>query len=172
MMREVNAQEQKRIFDEWLETHRGLFFKVVRSYAFNPHDQDDLFQEIATQVWHSIPKYRQHSKVSTWIYRVYLYAAMAWSKKERRYRDRIQTVEEFEPTLLKPLKQKSGQLDWLFEQIGQLNEIDRSLTLLMLDGYSYREIAETLGITENHVGVKVSRLKKHLSARLEKEPVV
>lgn len=171
-MREVNAQEQKRIFDEWLETHRGLFFKVVRSYAFNPHDQDDLFQEIATQVWHSIPKYRQHAKVSTWIYRVSLYAAMAWSKKERRYRDRIQTVEDFEPTLLKPLKQKSGRLDWLFEQIGQLNEIDRSLTLLMLDGYCYREIAETLGITENHVGVKVCRIKKHLSAKLEKEPVV
>ncbi len=168
----MKAPEQKRIFDEWLETHRGLFFKVVRSYAFTPHDQDDLFQEIATQVWHSIPKFRKDAKVSTWIYRVALYSAMAWSKKERRYRDRIQTVEEFEPTLLKPVKQTSGQLDWLFEQIGQLNEIDRSLTLLMLDGYSYREIAETLGITENHVGVKVSRIKKHLAEKLEEEKVV
>ena len=168
----MNAREQKRIFDDWLETHRGLFFKVVRSYAFTPHDQDDLFQEIATQVWHSIPKFRRDAKASTWIYRVALYSAMAWSKKERRYRERIEVVEEFEPTLLKPLKQSNGQLNWLFEQIGQLNEIDRSLTLLMLDGYSYREIAETLGITENHVGVKVSRIKKQLSEKLEKESVV
>ena len=41
---------QQRIFDEWLKSHRKLFFKVVRAYAFTPQDQEDLFQEIATQV--------------------------------------------------------------------------------------------------------------------------
>ena len=82
----MEVNEQQRIFDEWLEQHRGLFFKVVRAYAFDPHDQEDLFQEVATQVWNSVPKFRSESKVTTWIYRVALYTAMAWSKKERRSR--------------------------------------------------------------------------------------
>ena len=86
MIHAMKPNEQKRIFEEWLTQHRGLLFKVVRAYAFKPHDQDDLFQEITTQVWNSVPNYRGDSAVTTWIYRVALYSAMAWSRKERRHR--------------------------------------------------------------------------------------
>ena len=43
--------DQQRVFDQWLSSHEGLFYKVVRAYAFTPQDQEDLFQEIATRVW-------------------------------------------------------------------------------------------------------------------------
>lgn len=82
----MDENEQMQIFDMWITEHRGLFFKVVRSFAFNPHDQDDLFQEISTQVFHSIRKFNGDSKASTWIYRVALYSAMRWSGKERRHK--------------------------------------------------------------------------------------
>lgn len=52
--------------------------------------------------------------------------------------------------------------DWLYGQIGQLEPIDRSVCLLLLDGFSYREMAELLGISESNVGVKVHRIKQHL----------
>ena len=55
--------------------------------------------------------------------------------------------------------------EWLYEQIARLDEIDRSLMLMMLDGFSYREIAATLGITETNVGVKINRIKKRLVQR-------
>jgi len=55
------------------------------------------------------------------------------------------------------------QLEWLYEQISLLDEIDRSLTLLMLDGFSYREIGDTTGISQNYVGVKLNRIKKRLT---------
>lgn len=71
----MSESEQKQIFDDWLQQHRGIFFKVVRSYAGNSADQDDLFQEIALQVWQSIPDFRGESKPSTWIYRVALFTA-------------------------------------------------------------------------------------------------
>jgi RNA polymerase sigma-70 factor (ECF subfamily) len=165
----MEANEQQRIFDEWLGEHRGLFFKVVRAYAFNPHDQEDLFQEIATQVFNSIPKFRGDSKPTTWIYRVALYSAMAWSKKERRHRDSHQSINGEEHTLLQPSKTRNSRLDWLYEQISQLDELDRSLTLMMLDGYSYKEISATLGITENNVGVKLNRIKKRLTEKSNAE---
>ena len=60
------------------------------------------------------------------------------------------------------------RLGWLYEQIAQLDHIDRSLTLLLLDGFSYRDMAATLGITENNVGVKINRIKAHLT-RLSQE---
>jgi RNA polymerase sigma-70 factor (ECF subfamily) len=53
-------------------------------------------------------------------------------------------------------------LDWLYAQIGQLDPIERSLCLLLLDGFNYKEMADLLGISESNVGVKVHRLKQHL----------
>jgi RNA polymerase sigma-70 factor (ECF subfamily) len=61
------------------------------------------------------------------------------------------------------------QLEWLYGQISQLDEIDRSLTLLMLDGFSYREIGDTMGISQTCVGVKLNRIKKRLAEQSTKE---
>lgn len=158
----MQGNEQMRIFEEWIEAYRGVFFKVVRSFAFNLQDQEDLFQEISTQVFHSIRNYHGDAKVSTWIYRVALYTAMSWSKKERRYQHHHASINERDYALRPVYQNKNAKLEWLYEQIAKLNEVDRSLTLMMIDGYSYRDISDALGITESHVGVRLNRIKHKL----------
>jgi RNA polymerase sigma-70 factor (ECF subfamily) len=165
----MEVSEQNRIFDEWLSRHEGLLFKVVHAYGFTSHDREDLFQEIATQVWNSIPRFRGESAVTTWLYRVALNSALAWSRKERKHRDRTQPPEDHEPALRETSRVEDRRLGWLYEQIGQLDHVDRSLTLLLLDGYSYREMAETLGISESYVGVKINRIKTHLKNLTKEE---
>jgi len=59
-------------------------------------------------------------------------------------------------------------LTWLYEEIYKLDEIDRSITLLLLDGFSYKEMASILGITESNVGVKINRIKKQLISKSKK----
>jgi RNA polymerase sigma-70 factor (ECF subfamily) len=158
----MREKEQKRVFDEWMDNHKGVFFKITRAYAFNPYDRDDLFQEISIQVLNSIPKFRGDSSISTWIYRVALYSAMAWSRKEKKHLKRNTNLSEQEYLLTENAEASDDKLDWLYDQIGSLNEIDRSIMLLMLEGYSYKEIADVLGISENNVGVKISRIKRKL----------
>ncbi len=162
----MDEHEQTQIFDDWLERHPGLLFKVVRAYAFNPHDQEDLFQEIARQVWNSIPNFRSDSAETTWLYRVALNSAIAWTRKEIRHRTGRQQFDEIAHTLTQTEMFRDERLTWLYEQIAQLDEIDRSLTLLMLDGFSYKDMAAMLGITESNVGVKINRIKKHLTNQL------
>jgi RNA polymerase sigma-70 factor (ECF subfamily) len=167
----MNEIEQKHIFDEWVNEHKGIFFKIVRAYAFTPDDQDDLFQEISLQVWKSILDFRGESKVSTWIYRVALYTAYVWVRTEKK-RPETQPLVGVERTLVMKEQVEDGRLNWLYEQIGQLDQIDRSVCLLMLDGYKYREIADILGISESNVGVKVHRIKQQLSRKSMKLEVV
>ena len=165
----MEVSEQSRIFDDWLSQHKSLLFKVVHAYAFTPHDRDDLFQEIATQVWNSISRFRGESAVTTWLYRVALNSALGWSRKERRHRDKLQALEQDEPALRETPRAQDRRLGWLYEQIAQLDHVDRSLTLLLLDGYSYREMAETVGISESHVGVKINRIKTYLKNLTKEE---
>ncbi len=161
----MTESQQATVFDRWLEAHKGLLFKVVRAYAVTPQDQEDLFQEISIQVWNSIPNFKQDSAETTWIYRVALYSALAWSRKEKKHSEKKQSLNGVEHTLLAHTEARDSRLDWLYQQIRQLDEIDRSLTLLLLDGFSYREMAETLGISESNVGVKINRIKKYLSTK-------
>jgi RNA polymerase sigma-70 factor (ECF subfamily) len=157
----MDERAQRQIFDEWLSRHRGIVFKIVRAYAFSPHDQDDLFQEISLQLWRSIPDFRGESKPSTWIYRVALYTASIWARQEKK-QPATQSLADVEHTLTMTTKQGDQRLDWLYEQIAQLEPIDRSVCLLLLDGLSYKEMADMLGISESNVGVKVHRIKQHL----------
>ena len=163
----MTEKEQQAIFSNWLDTYKALLFKVVRAYAFTVLDQDDLFQEITIQVWHSIPSFRQASSVSTWLYRISLNTAIKWAKKERRY-FRAEGLDDAGQVLQESKIQVDERLTWLYEEIYKLDEIDRSVTLLLLDNFSYKEIAGILGITESNVGVKINRIKKNLIAKSKK----
>jgi len=163
----VTDNEQKIIFEKWLGQHKGLIFKILRAYAFTGMDQDDLFQEIIIQVWHSIPSFRQESAVTTWIYRVALNTAIKWTRKEKKF-SQPETQEVVQQLLQENKVQIDERLSWLYEEIHKLDEIDRSITLLLLDGFSYKEMASMLGITESNVGVKINRIKKQLIAKSKK----
>jgi len=155
----MNEREQNTTFDDWLSHYKPLLFKVVRAYAVTVMDQDDLLQEILIQVWHSIPTFRQQSSPTTWVYRIALNTAIKWSTKERKHTDARETIDTVQPMLVEPSVQSDERVDWLYEEIHQLNEVDRSICLLFLDGFSYKEMATILGITESNIGVKLNRIK-------------
>ena len=163
----MTENEQKHIFKNWLDQNKALIFKVVRAYAFTAMDQDDLFQEITIQVWYSIPTFRQESSVATWMYRISLNTAMKWVRKERKHYQ-VETLDTVEHVLHESRVHVDERLVWLYEEICKLDEIDRSIALLLLDDFSYKEMAGILGITESNVGVKINRIKKHLISKSKK----
>jgi RNA polymerase sigma-70 factor (ECF subfamily) len=55
----------------------------------------------------------------------------------------------------------------LYAAIRQLPKVDASLALMHLDGVSYQEMAEVLGISENYIGVKLNRIRKRLADQLK-----
>jgi RNA polymerase sigma-70 factor (ECF subfamily) len=160
--------KQKLIFENWLQEYKALLFKVIRAYAFSEADREDLFQEICIQVWRSVPNFREKSAVTTWLYRISLNTAIKWTRDEQKHQEGRQPFENMEHLLQENKQQPDERLDWLYEEIGKLDKIDRSLTMLMLDGFSYREMSDILGISESNVGVKIHRIKKHLIEKSEK----
>lgn len=158
----MDNQKQSEIFREWLKEHKGILFKIIRVYADADEDQEDLFQEISLQLWRSIPGFNGDAKASTWIYRVALNQALKWIKKEK-YRSEKGEDARQEFHVLNQVERIDPKLEWLYEQIAKLDKIERSLCLLLFDGYQYKEIAEMVGISESYVGVKLNRIKKYLT---------
>jgi RNA polymerase sigma-70 factor, ECF subfamily len=163
----VTEAEQNRIFENWLKRYKGLIFKVVRVYTRTAMDHDDLFQEIVIQVWRSVPAFREESAVTTWIYRISFNVAIKWVRKEKRLQE-AEALDRITHTLHENKTHSDERLDWLLEEISKLDEIDRSVTLLLLDDFSYKEMASILGISESNIGVKINRIKKHLINKSKK----
>jgi RNA polymerase sigma-70 factor (ECF subfamily) len=160
--------ERDRIFEGWIDAHKAILFKVARVYGATHSDREDLFQEIAVQVWHSVEAYRGDCAATTWIYRVALNTALAWRRKERKHGQGRRDIEAATGLLIAPAV-RDPRLDWIYERIAELDEANRSLALLMLDGFSYREMSQILGIGESNVGMKINRIKASLAAQLAKE---
>ena len=164
----MKESEQQQIFENWIRDYKGVLFKVVRAYAYNTYDQEDLFQDIAIQVWQSIPNFQGKSAVTTWLYRISFNTALKWTNKSKRHRHGRQSIEDVKHILKQQAKPMDERLTWLYEEIAHLTELDRSLALLLLDGFSYKEMSKILGLSESNVGVKINRLKKSLITKSQK----
>lgn len=160
--------ERSRVFESWIDAHKAILFKVARVYGDTHSDREDLFQEIALQVWHSVEAYQGDCAPTTWIYRVALNTALAWRRKERKHGQGRQNIEDATGLLIAP-SNRDPRLDWIYQRIAEFDEVNRSLALLMLDGFSYREMSRILGLSESNVGVKINRIKAALAAQLKKE---
>jgi RNA polymerase sigma-70 factor (ECF subfamily) len=166
------SADHASLFQSWLEVHRGIVIKVTRSFASTPADAADLEQEILLQLWLSLPNFSGQAKPSTWIYRVCLNTALTWRRGTARREKRIEPgadLARIAADTTSPAENVSERelLDKLYASIHVLPMFDRALMLLSLDGLAYREIAEITGLTENHVGVALTRARQRLAVLLK-----
>lgn len=167
----MTIREQETIFRQWFERHLGLVLKIVRSFAATPPDQEDLLQDILVQLWSSVPSFRGEAKETTWIYRVAFNTAMAWQRVERRRREghasflKLDLSPQIQASHAEAL-QEQEVIRRLYGAIRRLPKVDASLALMQLDGLSYQEMAEVLGISENYIGVKLNRIRKQLAEQM------
>jgi RNA polymerase sigma factor (sigma-70 family) len=145
------------------ETNQNIAHKICKIYTTSREAHKDLFQEITIQVWKNYPKFRGDSKFSTWMYRVALNTAISLYRKSTR----VIKTENFNDVAFKiktiPFDDSEEiQLKALYEAIHKLNDIEKALIFLYLEDKPYKEISETLGITNVNARVKMNRAKEKL----------
>lgn len=168
-------EDQKSLYQAWLEEHGSSVIKVARAYTLSDDDCQDLAQEILLQAWRSLPKFQGKASAATWFYRVALQTAMNWQRKDKPRRSKQQPLLEVHTIATESFAdceqvQQRETVERLYEAIHRLPKTDAALVLLYLDEMSYREIAEVLGISENNVGVKLNRAKKALGELMNEHP--
>ncbi|MCH2033087.1 MAG: RNA polymerase sigma factor [Tenacibaculum sp.] len=145
------------------ETNQNIVHKICRIYTTNSNDHNDLFQEITIQVWKNYAKFRGDAKFSTWMYRVALNTAISLYRKSTKS-VKTQDISDiaFKIKSVDYDDTEEQQLKALYKAIQNLNDIDKALVFLYLEDKSYREISETLGISEVNARVKMNRAKDKL----------
>src|SRR5687768_2594847 len=71
-------------FEAFVESNKGIIYKVASSYCKDPDDRKDLVQEIIIQLWRSFSRFDNSVKLSTWTYRVALNVAISFYRKDSK----------------------------------------------------------------------------------------
>lgn len=163
----MDSEEQRQLFNEIIEQHKGIFLKVARGYCHDDTDRQDLIQEIMIQIWRSVPKFNGQSKMSTWLYRISLNVAISFYRKNTARANKYTPLDEKAShfAAAADCTEDERNLSLLEQFIGELKEIDKALMILYLEDKSYAEISEILGMTQSNVGTKISRIKEKLRQR-------
>ena len=164
------ALEQR--FGELLTANRPALSRLAFSYTRTASDRDDLLQEIAMALWQALPRFRGECSERTFLFRIALNKCLAHLSRRSSLipLDTEQVdVEDPAPSAEHQLSQEQDG-ERLFDAVRRLPLMYRQVITLTLEGLSYREIAQVLGIGESNVGVRLNRARQLLRTLLEDGP--
>ncbi|MDP7593280.1 MAG: RNA polymerase sigma factor [Litorilituus sp.] len=167
--------DNQKIFTQWMTEHEKLLRHIITGFEAKPAIQDELFQEIALNIWRALPKFRQDASVKTFVARIahnvlatHVAKAVKTVKADQDLSSISQEAEKdhTHPTPYQSLNQSQRQQK-LLAAIRLLKLEQQQVITLALEGMSYQEVAEVLSITTNLVGVRLQRAKSALAQILE-----
>ncbi|MEO8670224.1 MAG: RNA polymerase sigma factor [Tahibacter sp.] len=157
-------------FVRLLDAHKGILYKVSNAYCAQRDDRNDLIQEIVMQLWRSFERYDGHARFSTWMHSIAINVAISHYRGEnRRIRDTL-PIEEFGLDVAAAdqlLDAADDDLRSLHQLIAQLDEINRAIILLYLEGHPHDEIAAMVGISNSNVATRINRIKQSLQRQYQ-----
>ncbi|MFN0014858.1 MAG: RNA polymerase sigma factor [Saprospiraceae bacterium] len=153
-------------FVSLLEANQAILHKVCRMYTRTDEARRDLFQDIATQMWRAWPNFRHGSKVSTWMYRIALNVAISGLRKPVLA---TETLTEDQHRLPHTESEITDEVASLYAALDGLSKVEKSFALLLLDDYSYEEMAEVTGLTTDHLRVKMFRIREKLRFLIQQQ---
>src|SRR4030042_474930 len=159
----MTENRQNDLFLDILEKNIGIILKISRAYTNSVHDKEDLINDITLELWKSFGRFKGDSKISTWIYRIALNTSMNYKRKREKDRlfflDDLKQIENQSWLIEQP---DSSHSEILYQCIDELNQLNKAIILLYLDGNSHDEISEITGISKTNVGTRISRIKEQI----------
>lgn len=149
----------KEAFIQIIQSNQGIINSICSVYFSTEEDIKDARQEVILQLWKSFSTFRGEAKPSTWIYKVALNTILNLRRNLNR---QPQLVSEKDNAPCLSTNFTDDDVSQLKQVIGLLNDKDKALVLLFLEGYSHKEMAITLNTSPTNISTRFNRIKQRL----------
>lgn len=154
---------QRELYDRFASKMYGVCLR----YAGNTNDADDILQEGFIKVYNNLHKFRGEGSFEGWVRRIFINTCIEqYRKKVKSYNiteTHENTVEDSDIDALDVLEAKD-----LVKLINELSPGYKTVfNLYVVEGYSHKEVAELLGISEGTSKSQLARAKGTLKKMLE-----
>jgi len=145
-----------------------MLARIAGSYESEPARRDDLLQEISVAVWRALPSWRGDASIRTFAARVAHNRAIDHLVREKRAQGEQLHDDQHADTGPSPFRHAEAhqRRNDLLAAVRRLPLGQRQVVVLALEGFSQREIGDTLALEENTVTQRLSRARRQLQAWL------
>lgn len=156
-------------FEQIVSDYGPLISRIAMSYEADPALREDLVQQIFLAVWQALPNYRADASLKTFIARIAQNRAISFVAKQVRQGPVAELPEAIEADQPDPEQRaiEASDRKMLIEATRRLPLPQREVIILVLEGFSYPEIAEMLSIAPNALALRLSRAKASLKQMLQ-----
>jgi RNA polymerase sigma-70 factor (ECF subfamily) len=154
------------LYAEAAESFGPALARLARAVERDTERARDLEQDIHLALWRSLGGFAGECALATWTYRVAHNVAADHAARGARAAPLVglEAIADLPaPGNPEQMAGNAQALDRLHALILRLTPADRSVILLYLEGLDARQIGEITGLTANHIGVKVHRIKAMLA---------
>ena len=153
-----------------LVEHRRWLATVLRARGVEVHAVEEILQEVGTSAIAAAERLRDPENVAPWLYRIAVTAALQHRRRMGRRRKLInnfaeQQVDDTTSRERDPLiwLLAEEQREMIRDAVEQLPGRDKELMLLKYtEGWSYRQLAEHLGLSESAVEARLHRAREKM----------
>ena len=165
----VSQQAETPPFEQIVAEYGPLISRIAMSYEADAALREDLVQQIFLAVWQALPSYRADASLKTFIARIAQNRAISFVAKQVRQGPVAEIPEQLEADEPDPEQSAIAASDRkvLLEVTRRLPLPQREVIILVLEGFSYNEIADMLSIPPNALALRLSRAKASLRKMLE-----
>lgn len=161
--KQKDAQSQRKLFVHFAP----YMMTVCRRYTPNSAEAEDILQEAFIKVFRNFDRFdAQKGNIEQWIRRIVIHKAIEFWRKNQR-NPFVSTEKMHEEPIFAAEIEEQMDAEAVLHLIATLPERSRIVfNLYAIEGYSHREIAETLNINEGSSRTYLTRARQYLQTQL------
>lgn len=158
----------RKAYKAFVDTYSAYMYSICYRYMGNTEIAKDALQESLVQVITNISKYEEQGKFKSWVSSVTVKKCLDQLRKEKRHQ--YATIENIaEPSVREEGSLRLDEED-VMKFVESIPENYRvAISMFLIEGYSHKEIAAQLNITESSSRSLVSRGRKMIMSAFTKE---
>jgi RNA polymerase sigma-70 factor (ECF subfamily) len=159
-----DSRAQRALFDKFAPK----MLSICKRYIPNGDESEDVLQDAFVKIFQKIGDFKQEGSLEGWMRRIVVNTALDAIRKNKKWLGvaQVETVENqvsFDDSAFDNM-----DVNHLLQMINDMPDGYRVVfNMFAIEGYSHKEIADTLGVSENTSKSQYSRARAFLRTQIE-----
>ena len=164
----IAKEGDERAFEALYERHSPAILRYCRSLLRSTQEAEDVKQEVFALAISALRRGAEPDAFRPWLYRVAHNACMSHLRMRRPVLVADNGVLVGPAAAVEPVEDHREELRQLLDDIGKLPDVQRGALLLReMDGFSYEQVGEVLGLPLSTVRASIFRARRTLQGLAE-----
>ncbi len=167
LLRQVAAGDEQA-FDELYQAYNVAVYNYILRLIHEPNVAEDLLQEVFLAAWQGAARFRQESKVKTWLLKIAHYQTVSWLRRHHATSPFDDLVDAATDGQIEDHIVEAWEADRIWRALDQLSPKQRAvIELVFVQDLPYAEIAKILDCPIGTVKSRISYAMRNLTALLK-----